>query len=148
MHTYARAHESGGGSGFSQSILPATRVNPANKIVVTTTISSEEGAGLSSPDAFTSISSGTMPPLQQMAADGKIVMLRVGPRTFLGLTNNRRHVSPLQIDDHLFIFTPRENPLIHLADLIAELIRSLPADTPVPQVRARIEEIATALHHA
>lgn len=147
MHTYARASEGGGGSGFAQSILPAPRVNPSNKIVVTTTISSEGGEGFAPSDAFTNISSGTMP-LQQTAVDGKIVMLRVGPRTFLGLTNNRRHVSPLQIDDHLFIFTPRENPLIHLADLIAELIRGLPADTPVPQVRARIEEIATALHRA
>jgi hypothetical protein len=129
--------------GPHSPVSHAHRVTPS-KIVVTTTISSEEtGAPAPSlaPEALSTLSQ-TPSPLQKMANDGRILMVKIAPGTYLGLTDGRRRVSPLQIDDQLFIFAPREDALVHLAELVADLVRTLPEGTPAPQVQAKIEELA------
>lgn len=121
----------------------AQRVAPS-KIVVTTTISSEDTAAPAPALATDTLSTlaQTPSPLQKMANDGRILMVKIAPGTYLGLTEGRRRVSPLQIDDQLFIFAPREDALVHLAELVADLMRNLPEGTPVPQVQAKIEELS------
>jgi hypothetical protein len=135
-------------TGYDAAPRPS---NPAQKIVVTTTISSEAGksAPAMAPEALHTLAHADgIGSVQKMAHDGRITMVKIAPRTFLGLTDGRRRVSPLQIDDNLFIFTPREDALVHLAEMVAQLIRTLPEGTPAPQVQARIEEIAAALNQA
>lgn len=62
--------------------------------------------------------------LQRMARESRILMIRVSPRNYLGLSKGRRSISPLRIDDYLFIFAPGggETPVSDLAPLAADLM--------------------------
>jgi hypothetical protein len=102
----------------------------AKKIVVTTTIrldadgDGNEGAASEALQVLASTGAMENAALQRMVSDGRLVMMRIAPRTFLGLTRGRRRIQPLRIDDHLFIFAPRQDSLRSLADLVASLLRS------------------------
>ncbi|MES2464724.1 MAG: hypothetical protein V4671_29525 [Armatimonadota bacterium] len=114
------------------------------KIVVTTTISLDR----ESLEARLPFSSGTgaaarpgtdtgllpddhlnLQKMQQAVTDGRITMLQLAPKTFLGFVDNRQvRAHPLRIGDTLFVFVSRHNSLTAMAELIAELMRQLPSD--------------------
>jgi hypothetical protein len=54
-----------------------------------------------------------------------ITCLEVAPRTYLGLTNDRRRVSLLQVDDNVFIFAPKTAPTEKLEELVSRVLDGL-----------------------
>jgi hypothetical protein len=54
-----------------------------------------------------------------------ITCLEVAPHTYLGLTDDRRRVSLLQVDDNVFIFAPKTAPAEKLEDLVARVLDGL-----------------------
>jgi hypothetical protein len=70
---------------------------------------------------------GGLDHLQEMAEDAHVLMIRVTPRSYLGLTRGRQEISPLRIDNYLFIFAPHDEPADSLAPLLHDLLRGGPA---------------------
>ena len=67
--------------------------------------------------------------MQQAVSDGRVTMVRLAPKTYLGFVNDRNvKAHPLCIGDTLFVFVSRHNSLTGMAELIAELMRQLPAN--------------------
>jgi hypothetical protein len=54
-----------------------------------------------------------------------ITCLEIAPRTYLGLTNDRRRVSLLQVDDNVFIFAPKTAPAEKLEELVSRVLDGL-----------------------
>jgi hypothetical protein len=54
-----------------------------------------------------------------------ITCLEVAPHTYLGLTDDHRRVSLLQVDDNMFIFAPKTAPAEKLEDLVARVLDGL-----------------------
>jgi hypothetical protein len=54
-----------------------------------------------------------------------ITCLEVAPHTYLGLTDDCRRVSLLQVDDNVFIFAPKNAPADKLEDLVARVLDGL-----------------------
>jgi hypothetical protein len=137
--------------GQVQGQTTVTEATP-QKIVVTTTIrlDGEEGGpadiGTEALQALAASGGAESVSLQKMISEGRMVMMRIAPRTYLGLTHGRRRIQPLRIDDHLFIFAPRQDSLRSLADLISDLMRTHgheAADRPL--ARLNFEEADTDL---
>jgi hypothetical protein len=115
------------------------------KIVVTTTISLDRDA-LEARLPFSR--AAEMPPvpgmdtelasadnvklqmMQQAVSDGRITMLQIAPKPYIGFVNGRQvKAHPLCIGDTLFVFVSRHNSLTGMAELIAELMGQVPANT-------------------
>jgi len=58
-----------------------------------------------------------------------ITCLEVAPHTYLGLTDDRRRVSLLQVDDNVFIFAPKTAPTEKLEELVSRVLDGL-RETP------------------
>ncbi|MBC8101390.1 MAG: hypothetical protein H7Z41_02220 [Cytophagales bacterium] len=135
------------------------------KIVVTTTISLDRSAleqrlptgARAEPTAFSGggLDAGLLEGglnyqrMQQAVVSGKITLLQIGPKTYLGLVNGRRvKAHPLCIGDTLFIFVSRHDSLTGMAEMIAELMRQLPpsASWNGQDRSAQIEQIAQFLN--
>jgi hypothetical protein len=126
------------------SVVDSVAESPG-KIVVTTTISLDHDAvgsrapflKMTSGRSETTVTGGdpgsygedtqSLQRLQQAVSEGKITMLQLAPKTYLGFVNGRNvKAHPLFISDTLFIFVSRHNSLTGMAELIAELMRQLP----------------------
>lgn len=101
-------------------------VNPAKKIVVTTTVDLDD---LEYP--LGTVSENAAIHARAMVNDrellirtnrGKIACREIAPNTYLGLTAERRRMSLLQIDDTVFIFAPARLPRPRLEHLITHLL--------------------------
>lgn len=118
------------------------------KIVVTTTISLDKSAleqRTGNANVFSDIPG--LLPMQRLVQSGNISLVQIGPKIYLGLVNTRTRAHTLCIADTLFIFVPRNNSLTGMAELIAELVSQMPADTMWQGLDAKtdIEEIARLL---
>jgi hypothetical protein len=103
-------------------------VGPNKKIVVTTTVDLDD-----LDDPISDVSEAASSHARAMVADqrriatirtsrGRILCREIAPRTFLGLTPERRRMSILQIDDSVFIFAPRRLSRERLEHLITNLM--------------------------
>ncbi len=122
--------------------------DPLSEVVATAAT-----AGTGDQDALAALTnSDTYHRMQEAVSDGRIQMLQMSPRVYLGLVSGRRRMRahPLAIGDALFIFVSRNNSLTSMAELISQLLQKLPQETSwrTPEGAAHIEQIADALNRA
>jgi hypothetical protein len=123
--------------------LPLRPASSAKKVVVTTTVDLDEADNAvgvtSSAESNGDIARGQRRRGGVFAersgigtgvagtAARSITCLEVAPHTYLGLTDDRRRVSLLQVDDNVFIFAPKTAPAEKLEDLVARVLDGLRA---------------------